>query len=86
MRKAKPETLPHWPRLLPGQLAAGYLGIGENLLSRLPVPSVRIGSRRLWDRQALDRFVDTLAETGQSLDSDDYWLGKLDDADAAETR
>jgi predicted DNA-binding transcriptional regulator AlpA len=61
---------PPIPRLLGSDMAAAYLGISERMLDHLrsradfPVP-VRIGRRMLWDRKALDAFVDSLAAPAQ---------------------
>lgn len=85
-RRAEASELPHWPRLMPPTLAAAYVGVSTGTLTRLKIPFVKVGSRTLYDRQTLDRFVDTLTQTGQPVDATDYWLGKLDDADAAEER
>jgi hypothetical protein len=59
--KRDPASLPHWPRLLSKELAAAYLGISPNALVALGVPQLRVGSRVLYDREALDRWVDALA-------------------------
>ena len=50
-----------WPRLLPINLAARYLGISRNhFLAHVKVPAVRLGRAVRWDRAALDRWVDSL--------------------------
>jgi hypothetical protein len=52
------------PRLLSEQLAAQYLGrsrtrFREQVAKRvLPQPSDANGNRKLWDRFALDRYID----------------------------
>lgn len=59
--------MPHWPRLMSEEMAASYLGISKtnfrerwNGKREFPQPH-RIGSRVLWDRQLLDRYVDALS-------------------------
>lgn len=42
------------------ELAAAYLGVSAGTLATVPVAPVRIGTRILWDRQALDAYVDRL--------------------------
>ena len=55
--------LPNWPRRLSAELAAAYLGISKTTLlmgvnrHRYPEP-MRDGKRVLWDREALDEWVD----------------------------
>ncbi|WP_447752042.1 helix-turn-helix transcriptional regulator [Sphingopyxis fribergensis] len=59
-------TTPPVPRLLGSEMAAAYLGISERTLDHVrhregfPKP-LRLGRRILWDRKALDEFVDSLA-------------------------
>lgn len=56
---------PDWPRLMSERDAAAYLSIGGSTLrARGPAPR-KIGSRTLWDRRDLDRWVDAL--DGQPL-------------------
>ena len=75
-RKIPLERLPHWPRLLSRAQAAAYCGIGESFFdARVPVAPLSIGDRRLWDRVALDRWIDALADA--SLPSS-IWLERLD--------
>lgn len=74
------------PRLLNQAEAAGYCGIGVELLkAECPVIPIKIRCRVLYDRQALDRWIDaravTTTESGPRL-----WLDKLDDAHAAKGR
>ncbi|MEM7223007.1 MAG: hypothetical protein AAF495_08530 [Pseudomonadota bacterium] len=76
----KPE-LPHWPRLLTADLAAGYLGICKATFLRdvgklwpQPVETERRPKR--WDRLALDKAVDNLGSMGL-----DPFLEALDDGD-----
>lgn len=57
---------PPVPRLLGSDMAAAYLGISERTLDHVrlradfPQP-IRLGRRILWDRKALDYFVDKLS-------------------------
>ncbi|MBF0888091.1 hypothetical protein NKW55_04905 [Gluconobacter kondonii] len=49
------------PRCLPIRAAAEYLGIKESLFRERVAPEIAsftIGSRRLWDRKMLDRWLD----------------------------
>lgn len=64
-----PANLPNWPRLLSEDEAAAYLGVGktrfrEKWQARVWPQPIREGRRVLWDRKALDSFVDVLAGTG----------------------
>lgn len=58
---------PPVPRLFGSDMAAAYLGISERMLDHVrtredfPQP-VRLGRRILWDRKALDYFVDKLSK------------------------
>ncbi|SMF70694.1 helix-turn-helix transcriptional regulator [Allosphingosinicella indica] len=62
------------PRLLNEETAAGYLGIGKTHFRKrwqaksLPQPH-KDGSRLLWDRRLLDRYVDELSGIGPSSSS-----------------
>ena len=57
--------LPDWPRLLSREQAAAYVGVSVGMLeSRIgdPFPApIRIGGRKLYDRRALDKAVDSLS-------------------------
>ncbi len=57
-----PDRLPPGitPRLLTADQAAAYCGVGrENFEARVGVPPLRVfGSRILYDRRALDRWLD----------------------------
>lgn len=60
-------ALPDWPRLMNLPLAAAYVGLGQSTLrERGPAPR-KIGTRSLWDRRDLDRWVDAL--DGRPLDA-----------------
>lgn len=56
-----------WPRLMSLEDACDYLSIGRHLLESHGPAKVAIGSRRLYDRAALDRWADALS--GQPLDA-----------------
>ncbi|WP_245894787.1 DNA-binding protein [Paracoccus indicus] len=48
------------PRLLPSSQAAAYLVVSASTLSGLPVPRKLLGSKRLYDRLALDQYASNL--------------------------
>ena len=51
--------LPGWPRLLPRRLAAAYCGVSVNhFLAHVPVACVEVGTKKLWDRRAIDAWLD----------------------------
>jgi hypothetical protein len=48
-----------WPRLLDRQDAAEYCGVSVNhFLAHCPVPPMTFGSKKLWDRHAIDAWLD----------------------------
>lgn len=66
---ARPDSLPHWPRLLSRELAAAYCGVSltifEELVSKKKLPkSKRFPDvrRALWDRVGLDDAIDRLRD------------------------
>lgn len=67
---------PPVPRLLGCDMAAAYLGISERLfdqvkrLADFPQP-IKFGRRTLWDRKALDVFIDRLS--ANALQPYDPW-------------
>jgi len=71
---ALPQNLP--PRGLSREAAAQYVGVSPGKFDELvkdgkmPQP-LQIGSRRLWDRRALDQAFDRLGEVLESNDWDD---------------
>lgn len=77
-RKLDLSTLPDWPRLMPREWAAAYLGLSPNALESLSIEPVRIGARRLYDRITLDRYVDALGRSAQDALSPQQWLEKLE--------
>ena len=64
-RKPALADMPQWPRLLSEEQAAAYVGLSLNAFrARIGNPwpaAIRIGRRKLYDRNALDRTVDGLA-------------------------
>jgi hypothetical protein len=63
-----PASLP--PRGLCRETAAAYIGVGVSKFDemvkdgRMP-PPVRVDARTIWDRHALDRAFDALADGGE---------------------
>jgi hypothetical protein len=56
------------PRLLSRDEAAAYCGVSAGLFEqRVGIPAVRcFGTRRLWDRHALDRWLDGVSGLDQA--------------------
>lgn len=51
-----------WPRAMPVALAAKYCGIGTSTLTQHGPKPVQIGQKRkVWLRDQLDKWLDTLA-------------------------
>jgi hypothetical protein len=74
------------PRLLSQAEAARYCGVGVAMLkAECPVIPIKIRSRVLYDRQALDRWIDARAVTTPESGSK-HWLGQLDNAHADKRR
>lgn len=69
------DRLPGWPRLLPRELAAAYCGVSVNhFLAHVPVPSVKIGTKKLWDRAAIDHWLD--GDQGDRLPTTEEMLSR----------
>lgn len=67
--------LPGWPRLLHRELAAAYCGVGvTHFLAHVPVPYVTIGAKKLWDRLAIDQWLDGVAVGGDLSSTAEKWL------------
>lgn len=50
------------PRLLNKKMAAYYCGVSHNTFElHIPVRPIRVGCRVLWDRKALDAWLDELS-------------------------
>lgn len=72
------------PRLLSQQQAAAYCGVSVGMFKdRITIAPVALGRRRLYDREDLDRFIDSLK--GGATRSGRQWLEALD-AHAAKAR
>lgn len=70
--------LPLEPRLLSRELAAAYCGVSiPTFEGACPVIPVKITNRVLYDRVALDRWLDSLGGPDAKLPAED-WLGRLD--------
>lgn len=73
------------PRLLSQDEAATYCGLSApTFKSACPVIPIKIRSRVLYDRRAVDAWVDTLGANQPSSSTRVDWLRRLDDADALE--
>ena len=73
------------PRLLSEDAAAAYLGIHPETFEQHVRPHIRpveIGSRRLWDVKALDRWLDEASGLTEPLPTADDWLARFDAEDA----
>lgn len=69
------------PRLLSRDVAAAYCGVvGETFDQHIRphVPPIQIGTRRLWDIRALDRWLDERSGLIAELRPIDDWLSRLD--------
>lgn len=66
------------PRLFSREQAAGYCGLSiPTFEGACPVTPVIIRSRVLYDRKALDRWLDSLTPAPTELGSES-WAGRLD--------
>lgn len=69
------------PRLLSRELAAAYCGLSlPTFESECPVSPIRIRSRVLYDRAAIDRWLDSLSPA--AVNPANNWLDRMDHADA----
>lgn len=55
-----PLALEFPPRLMPGPVAARYIGVSVSTLNTLQLPRKELGSKRLYDKADLDAYADTL--------------------------
>jgi predicted DNA-binding transcriptional regulator AlpA len=67
------------PRLLTAEQAAAYCGIGrENFEARVGVPPLKLfGNRVLYDRAAIDRWLDEQSGLALSETAREDWLKHL---------
>jgi hypothetical protein len=68
------------PRLLSRDVAALYCGVSTNLFEDTvgkEVAPIWLGGRKLWDRRALDRYLDAQSGIMEPLRQIDDWLGGL---------
>jgi hypothetical protein len=64
------------PRLLDRKTAAEYCGVSVNtFLTHVPVAPVLIGSKRLWDRKAIDTWLDGPGDDGDTVTAEE-WLDR----------
>lgn len=69
------------PRLLSREQAAAYVGLSPGAFTvRIAgkVSALRLGKRILWDRRALDAYLDRLSGLTPAEKTDDEWLEALD--------
>jgi hypothetical protein len=64
------------PRLLTAEQAAAYCGVGrENFVARVRVPPIKVfGNRTLYDRVAIDRWLDDQSGIAQIDAEREDWL------------
>lgn len=83
-RKPQFADLPNWPRLLTQAQAAAYCGVSPNFFAaNVAIQATQIGGLKLYDRHALDRWIDALGHG--TVDAHSIWLERLD-ADHPSTR
>lgn len=71
------QTVP--PRLLSRDAAAAYCGLSTpTFVSSCPVIPIKIRTRVLYDRQAIDRWLDALSQSQPESGPQRVWLEKLD--------
>ena len=72
------------PRMLSQEQAASYCGVSvPTFTSECPVQAVRMRHRVLYDRQLIDRWLDSLSGGGDEIFNEKDWLRRLDDAHAS---
>ena len=63
-----------WPRLLSRVDAAEYCGVSPSHFDKtVPLDPIHLGARRVWDREALDQWVTSLANNAAASKETD-WL------------
>ena len=79
--------LPLEPRLLSRALAAAYCGISVTTFEQVcPLHPLRIRARVLFDRVAVDKWLDTLNGTESDSFSTESWLMRLDNVHSTKGR
>lgn len=69
------------PRLLSRKQAAAYVGLSASAFTvrvARKVPGLKFGARILWDRRALDGYLDRLSGLSAPSKSVDEWMEALD--------
>jgi hypothetical protein len=67
-----PTSIP--PRLLTTEQAAEYCNVSSNTFEEhVGVNPVRLGKRKLWDRKALDEWLDSLQGRGETSTPQRGW-------------
>lgn len=65
-----------WPRLLDRKDAAEYCGVSVNhFLEHVPVSPMKLGEKKLWDRRAIDEWLDG-GSSGRDTTSTKEWLDR----------
>ena len=71
------------PRLLSREQAANYCGLSlPTFQAECPVIPIKIRTRILYDRQEIDRWIDSKGPAQPELPTGKDWLRLLDNADA----
>jgi hypothetical protein len=74
------------PRVLSHDAAAEYCGVVRETFDKTIrpfVPPLELCARRLWDKKALDRFLDLRSGLIDDLPQADDYLDRLDETDTA---
>lgn len=72
VRAAGSMSSSRWPRLLDRKGAAEYCGVSFNtFLAHVPVAPVHLGTKPLWDRHAIDAWLD-----GGNVPISEEWLDR----------
>jgi len=79
--------LPNWPRLMSPDQAAAYLGMSPETMRRyIPVEPTPYGKRVLYDRAAIDKYLDDLNSGAVSGDWVENKFGGNDQAKGHQAR
>lgn len=77
-RKRDIAELPDWPRLMPQAMAAAYCGVSKShFLATVRIQPVLIGTKKLWDRTVLDKWIDSLTDNKKAKRDPDYWRERV---------